>query len=84
MVRLLMSRRVLHAQEHLTQHDVDKLDMQRAAWLAARMLREAADARKSEDPRATFPSESLLSGVVRRVALHVQCSECSGVRLSML
>lgn len=53
-------------QVHLTKPDDLRLDIQRATWLAARMLRDAADAQTPEQRRHAFPAASLLNGLVRK------------------
>lgn len=55
-------------QEHLTEPQILAMDIRRAAWLAARMLRDAADAPEGLTPakrQTLFPSKSLLDGLVR-------------------
>ena len=66
---LLLKARAVYAQAHLMQPDVQQLDVQRAAWLAARMLAEAADARTPEARGVAVSTESLLTGLVRSVTV---------------
>ncbi len=66
---LLLKVRAMFAQAHMTQLDIQQLDVQRATWLAARMLAEAADARMPEARGAAVPTESLIAGLVRPVAV---------------